>query len=92
MSDRVTVGNLRVAKGAAASSRMRRWHQVDRTFWSGVDKVVADLTPRTRELLARRDDLRPRSTSIHRAHVIEPLDAAAYKQFLITTSTTCSPA
>ena len=52
------------------------------TFWSGVDKVVADLTPKNQDLLARRDDLQAQIDKWHRHRVIEPLDSEAYKQFL----------
>ena len=52
------------------------------TFWSGVDKVVADLTPRNQDLLARRDELQAQIDKWHRHRVIEPLDPEAYKQFL----------
>jgi len=53
------------------------------TFWSGVDKVVADLTPKNEELLAKRDDLQARIDKWHRQRVIEPIDQEAYKAFLI---------
>lgn len=86
MSDRVTVGNLRVAKvlhDFITNEALPGTGVDPDTFWSGVDKVVADLTPKNQELLARRDDLQAQINKYHRAHVIEPLDAAAYKQFLI---------
>jgi malate synthase len=52
------------------------------SFWSGVDKVVADLTPKNQDLLARRDELQAQIDKWHRAHVLEPVDPQAYKQFL----------
>ena len=51
------------------------------TFWSGVEKVVADLTRRTRAL-ARRDELQAQIDKWHRHHVLEPHDPAAYRAFL----------
>nr|WP_090277346.1 malate synthase G [Mycolicibacterium komanii] len=85
MSDRVTVGNLRVAKVLYDFINNEALPGTDiepDTFWSGVDKVVADLTPKNEELLARRDDLQARIDKWHRQRVIEPLDHDAYKAFL----------
>ncbi|OBG86623.1 malate synthase G [Mycobacterium sp. E136] len=85
MTDRVTVGNLRVAKVLYDFINNEALPGTDiepDTFWSGVDKVVADLTPKNEELLARRDDLQARIDKWHRQRVIEPLDHDAYKEFL----------
>ncbi|GFG48809.1 malate synthase G [Mycolicibacterium agri] len=86
MTDRVTVGNLRVAQTLYdfINNEALPGTDVDPdTFWSGVDKVVADLTPKNQELLARRDDLQAQIDKWHRHRVIEPHDPEAYKQFLI---------
>ena len=85
MTDRVTVGNLRVAQVLYDFINNEALPGTDidpDTFWSGVDKVVADLTPKNEELLARRDDLQARIDKWHRQRVIEPVDPEAYKQFL----------
>ncbi|KUI43674.1 malate synthase G [Mycobacterium sp. IS-1590] len=85
MTDRVTVGNLRVARVLYdfVNNEALPGTDIDPdTFWSGVDKVVADLTPKNEELLARRDDLQARIDKWHRQRVIEPLDHEAYKAFL----------
>src|SRR6476660_7783168 len=85
MTDRVTVGNLRVAQTLYdfVNDEALPGTDIDPdTFWSGVDKVVADLTPKNQYLLARRDDLQAQIDKWHRHHVIEPLDPEAYKQFL----------
>jgi malate synthase len=85
MTDRVTVGNLRVAATLYnfVNDEALPGTDIDPdTFWSGVDKVVADLTPKNQDLLARRDDLQAQIDKWHRHRVIEPLDPAAYKQFL----------
>jgi len=85
MTDRVTVGNLRVAKTLYdfVNDEALPGTDIDPdTFWSGVDKVVADLTPKNQDLLARRDDLQAQIDKWHRHRVIEPLDPQAYKQFL----------
>ena len=85
MTDRVTVGNLRVAQTLYdfVNNEALPGTDIDPdTFWSGVDKVVADLTPKNQDLLARRDDLQAQIDKWHRHRVIEPLDPEAYKQFL----------
>lgn len=86
MTDRVTVGNLRVAQVLYDFINNEALPGTDidpDTFWSGVDKVVADLTPKNQDLLARRDDLQARIDKWHRHRVIEPIDPEAYKNFLI---------
>ena len=85
MTDRVKVGNLRVAQvlyDFVNDEALPGTGLDPDTFWSGVDKVVADLTPKNQDLLARRDDLQARIDKWHRQRVIEPIDPEAYKQFL----------
>ena len=85
MTDRVVVGDLRVAKVLYdfITDEALPGTDIDPdTFWSGVDKVVADLTPQNQELLARRDDLQAQIDKWHRHHVLEPHDPEAYKSFL----------
>ncbi len=85
MTDRVAVGNLHVAQTLYdfVNNEALPGTDIDPdTFWSGVDKVVADLTPKNQDLLARRDDLQAQIDKWHRHRVIEPLDPEAYKQFL----------
>jgi malate synthase len=85
MTDRVTVGNLRVAQTLYdfVNNEALPGTEIDPdTFWSGVDKVVADLTPKNQDLLARRDDLQAQIDKWHRHRVLEPLDQQAYKEFL----------
>jgi malate synthase len=85
MSDRVTVGNLRVAPVLYdfINNEALPGTDVDPdSFWSGVDKVVADLTPRNQDLLARRDELQAQIDKWHRQRVIEPINPEAYREFL----------
>ncbi len=85
MSDRVNVGNLRVAKvlhDFITNEALPGTGVDPDSFWAGVDKVVTDLTPQNQELLARRDDLQAQIDKWHRLRVIEPHDAEAYKAFL----------
>jgi len=85
MTDRVTVGNLRVAQVLYDFINNEALPGTDidpDSFWAGVDKVVTDLSPQNQDLLARRDDLQAQIDKYHRQHVIEPLDPEGYKQFL----------
>ncbi|CAN5217501.1 malate synthase G [soil metagenome] len=85
MTDRVTVGNLRVAKVLHdfVTNEALPGTEIDPdSFWAGVDKVVTDLTPKNQELLARRDDLQAQLDKYHRLRAIEPHDPEAYKAFL----------
>ena len=85
MTDRVTVGNLRVAKvlhDFITNEALPGTGLDPESFWAGVDKVVADLTPKNQELLARRDELQAQIDKWHRQRVIEPVDPDAYQQFL----------
>ena len=51
------------------------------TFWSGANAIIHDLAPRTRELLARRDELQTRIDDYHRAAPGIP-EPEAYGDFL----------
>ena len=85
MTDRVTVGNLRVAQVLYDFINNEALPGTDidpDSFWAGVDKVVTDLGPQNQDLLARRDDLQAQIDKYHRQHVIEPIDPDGYKQFL----------
>ncbi len=52
-------------------------------FWSSLEAIVADLAPKGRALLARRDELQNRIDDWHRAHFGVDHDAAAYREFLV---------
>jgi malate synthase len=85
MTERVTVGNLRVARVLYdfITNEALPGTDIDAdTFWAGVDKVVTDLAPQNQDLLARRDELQAQIDKWHRLRVLEPLDVEAYKQFL----------
>jgi malate synthase len=85
MTDRVTVGNLRVAQVLYdfINNEALPGTDVDPdSFWAGVDKVVTDLSPQNQDLLVRRDELQAQIDKYHRQHVIEPIDPDGYKQFL----------
>jgi malate synthase len=85
MTDRVSVGNLRVAQALYDFVNTEALPGTDidpDSFWAGVDKVVTDLQPQNQDLLVRRDQLQAQIDKWHRQHVIEPLDPEAYRQFL----------
>src|ERR1700723_4297557 len=85
MTDRVSVGNLRVAQVLYdfVNNEALPGTDIDSdSFWAGVDKVVPALQPQNQNLLARRDQLQAQIDKWHRQHVIEPLDPEAYRQFL----------
>src|ERR1700761_1844687 len=85
MKDRVSVGNLRVAKVLYdfVNTEALPGTEIDPdSFWAGVDKVVTDLGPQNQDLLARRDQLQAQIDKWHRLRVIEPIDAEAYREFL----------
>ena len=84
MDDRVQTGGLSVA------GRLHRFVLEEAlpgsgldpdAFWAGADKVIHDLAPRNRDLLARRDDLQARIDDFHRENPGRP-DAQTYTDFL----------
>lgn len=85
MTDRVSAGNLRVARVLYdfVNNEALPGTDVDAdSFWAGVDKVVTDLTPKNQDLLRRRDELQAQIDKWHRQRVIEPFDVEAYRQFI----------
>ena len=51
-------------------------------FWAGFAAMLADLAPKNRALLARREDLQARVDDWHRSHRSGPHDHAAYRAYL----------
>ncbi|OBG60996.1 MULTISPECIES: malate synthase G [unclassified Mycobacterium] len=85
MTDRVSAGNLRVARVLYdfVNNEALPGTDIDPdSFWAGVDKVVTDLTPKNQDLLRRRDELQAQIDKWHRQRVIEPFDVEAYRQFI----------
>jgi malate synthase len=50
-------------------------------FWQGFSEIIADLAPKNRALLARRDELQEKIDAWHRAHGA-PSDMGVYQAFL----------
>jgi len=85
MTDRVAVGDLRVARSLYdfISNEALPGVGIDpQSFWAGAEKVIADLTPRNDALLARREELQQQIDRYHRQRVIGGIDPAEYQRFL----------
>ena len=85
MTERISVGDLQVAKSLYdfINDEALPGTEVDQTaFWNSLNSLLADLAPRNRELLAKRDEIQARIDGWHRARRGQDFDAAAYKAFL----------
>jgi malate synthase len=85
MADRTMAGSLQVATSLHAFLAREALPAAGidpASFWDGVARIVADLTPVNRALLARRDELQAAIDGWHRAHSGQPLDVAEYRAFL----------
>ncbi|QRE81341.1 malate synthase G [Rhodococcus ruber] len=85
MTERVQVGGLQVAKvlyDFVVDEAIPGTGVDAAEFWAGADKVIHDLAPRNRALLATRDELQAQIDTWHRDRKGQAHDAAAYKAFL----------
>ncbi|CAM3106094.1 malate synthase G [Prescottella defluvii] len=85
MTERVQVGGLQVAKvlyDFVNDEALPGTGVTAEAFWEGAGKVFADLAPKNKALLAKRDDLQAQIDAWHRERAGKPLDAAEYKAFL----------
>ncbi|PJY94163.1 malate synthase G [Pseudomonas donghuensis] len=85
MTEHVQVGGLQVAKvlfdfvnneaipGTGVSAEQ---------FWVGAEKIINDLAPKNKALLAKRDALQAQIDAWHQARKGQAHDAVAYKAFL----------
>ena len=92
MTDRVTVGNLRVARVLHdfVNNEALPGTGIDPdSFWAGVDKVVTDLAPQNQDLLARRDELQAQIDKWHR-HVSSSRSTPRHTSSSSPKSATCS--
>lgn len=85
MTERITVGTLQVAKPLYdfVNDEALPGTDIDQDdFWASVNEILQDLTPRNRELLARRDALQSEIDAWHQSRKGQDFDAEAYKAFL----------
>lgn len=85
MTERVEIGGIQVAKNLYdfVNSQAIPGTGIDSDkFWAEFDKIVNELAPRNRELLAKRDDIQEKMDSWNREHKGQKLDMAEYKAFL----------
>ncbi|MGH8492067.1 MAG: malate synthase G [Moraxellaceae bacterium] len=83
MSERIKHGDLEIAKELydLVANEIAPGSGVDvATFWTAFANVVAELSPKNKALLAKRDDLQAKIDAWHRAN--PGFDKAAYKAFL----------
>ncbi|CAH0222958.1 malate synthase G [Pseudomonas brassicacearum] len=85
MTEHVQVGGLQVAKvlfDFVNNEAIPGTGLTAEAFWAGADKVIHDLAPKNKALLAKRDDFQARIDAWHQARVGQAHDAVAYKAFL----------
>ncbi|WP_417500672.1 malate synthase G [Marinobacter sp.] len=85
MTERVQLGGIQVAKNLYdfVNNEAIPGTGLDADkFWAEFDKIVNDLAPRNRELLAKRESIQKQMDSWNRDHKGQKLDMAAYKSFL----------
>ncbi|RON45970.1 malate synthase G [Pseudomonas frederiksbergensis] len=85
MTEHVQVGGLQVAKvlfDFVNNEAIPGSGLTADKFWAGADKVIHDLAPKNKALLAKRDDIQARIDGWHQARAGQAHDAVAYKAFL----------
>ena len=85
MTEHVQVGGLQVAKvlfDFVNNEAIPGTGLTADAFWAGADKVIHDLAPKNKALLAKRDDFQARIDAWHQARTGQAHDAVAYKAFL----------
>ncbi len=85
MTDRIEAGGLQVDRELydfINNEALPGTGVSPETFWSGFDRLVHDLTPRNRELLATRDDLQARIDDWYQENRDRAIDLADYKAVL----------
>ena len=83
MTERIQIGGLQVAKVLSdlVSDKIAPGTGVEPAkFWAELEAILADLAPKNRQLLQKRDDLQAQIDTWHRDN--QAFDASAYKQFL----------
>lgn len=83
MTERISHGNLAVARELyelVNQEILPGTGVTTEAFWAGFERILADLTPTNKALLAKRDDLQAQIDAWHRSH--PQFDLASYKAFL----------
>jgi malate synthase len=84
-SDYQEIGQLKVAKPLAqlVEKEILPGLNLDATqVWTAFEKILDDLAPRNKELLAKREKLQQQINDYHQARQGQDLDPADYKKFL----------
>ncbi len=85
MTERVQVGDLQVAKNLFdfVNNEAIPGTSVDADkFWAEFDKIVHELAPRNKELLAKRDEIQEKLDGWYRERKGQSLNIEEYKSFL----------
>ncbi|MBT2375687.1 malate synthase G [Pseudomonas fluorescens] len=85
MTEHVQVGGLQVAKvlfDFVNNEAIPGTGLTADQFWAGADRVIHDLAPKNKALLAKRDDFQARIDTWHQTHAGQAHDPVAYKAFL----------
>ena len=85
MTEHVQVGGLQVAKvlfDFVNNEAIPGTGITADQFWAGADRVIHDLAPKNKALLAKRDDFQARIDTWHQTHAGQAHDPMAYKAFL----------
>ncbi|WP_428928563.1 malate synthase G [Marinibacterium sp. SX1] len=85
MSERISIENLQVAPELAdfiETGALPGTGISAETFWAGFARMVAELTPENRALLAARDEMQQRIDNWHLSNRGKPHDHVAYRGFL----------
>ncbi|WP_274626236.1 malate synthase G [Arvimicrobium flavum] len=84
MTDRIEIAGLKIARELhdfMANEALPGTGIGNPAFWSAFSAIVHDLSPKNRELLARREEIQDRIDQWHRANR-GPIDLESYKGFL----------
>jgi len=85
MTDRVTIGRLQVAtilRDFIEQEALPGTGVATDRFWSGLEAIIHDLSPRNQALLDTRDEIQAKIDAWHEANPDRPINQAAYKAFL----------
>ncbi|MFZ5755622.1 MAG: malate synthase G [Pseudomonadota bacterium] len=85
MTQRITIGNLQIAReihDLVVNEAAPGTGVAPAAFWASLEAILADLMPKNRALLRKRDAIQAQIDDWHKARRGQPHDAAAYRKFL----------